>query len=381
MNSTTKIELLVREYGRMIGLARYTQALCAALGATGMDFRLVYPGHPPIVSGAHPILARFGLDLKTFLTTYPCAASFSRDSLKHLTTQQMAVLLQRYPRLRPCVVTVHDIVPHLVRKVKEQNTFRHSLDGFFDRLAMQGLRKADAVITVSKFTGSTIIEKLNIQSERIYTVHEGVDQARFKPRSVSTGFRKTHDIPEHARIILYVGSDNPRKNLPNLINAFSLIKPKENNYVLVRAGPTEYPPGQAQVRSLIDKYRLHDHVLWLGRISDEALVDFYNAADLFCFPSLYEGFGLPVLEAMACGTPVVTSNSTSLPEVAGEAALLVDPYDVEAIAEAMRRVLEEPELAAELRERGLKRAAEFTWERTARETIAVYERVLGKSLS
>jgi glycosyltransferase involved in cell wall biosynthesis len=103
-------------------------------------------------------------------------------------------------------------------------------------------------------------------------------------------------------------------------------------------------------------------------VTDEDLPALYNGADLFCFPSLYEGFGLPVLEAMACGTPVVTSNSTSLPEVAGEAALLVDPYDVEAIAEAMRRVLEEPELAAELRERGLKRAAEFTWERTARET-------------
>jgi glycosyltransferase involved in cell wall biosynthesis len=376
-----KIELFVRNYGRMIGLARYTQSLCDALGANGVNFRLVYPGYPTFVSGAHPVFARFGWDIKTFFSTYPFAASFSREALKHLTTQQMAILLRRYPNLRPCVVTVHDIVPHLVRKDNEQNTFRHSFDGFFDRLAMGALRNADAIITVSKFTGTTLIENLKIDPERIYTVYEGVDQKRFKPEAVPAGFWQQYSIPEKAKIILYVGSDNPRKNLPNLIRAFARINPRRNDIVLVRVGPTEYPVGDVQIRSLIQEFELGDRVLWLGRIPDETLVNFYNAADLFCFPSLYEGFGLPVLEAMACGTPVVTSNSTSLQEVAGDAALLVDPYDIEAIGTAMRRVLDDPELAAELRARGLKRAAEFTWERTARETVVVYEKVLGKSLS
>ncbi len=125
---------------------------------------------------------------------------------------------------------------------------------------------------------------------------------------------------------------------------------------------------------------LEEWVTFTGYVPDADLPALYNGADLFCFPSLYEGFGLPVLEAMACGTPVVTSNTTSLPEVAGEAALLVDPYDVEDIAAAMQRVLTEPDLAHDLRERGLARAGQFSWEKTARETIAVYERVLGEKL-
>jgi glycosyltransferase involved in cell wall biosynthesis len=125
---------------------------------------------------------------------------------------------------------------------------------------------------------------------------------------------------------------------------------------------------------------LERSIQWLSQVSEEDLPLFYNLAKGFIFPSLYEGFGLPVLEAMACGTPVVTSNAASLPEVAGEAALLVDPYRVEEITAAMRRVLEEPGLAQELRQKGLARARQFTWEKTAQQTIAVYEKVLGGKL-
>jgi len=130
----------------------------------------------------------------------------------------------------------------------------------------------------------------------------------------------------------------------------------------------------------VQRLELEHYVRFTGYVEEEDLPALYNGADLFVFPSLYEGFGLPVLEAMACGTPVVTSNTSSLPEVAGDAALLVDPYDVEEIATAMRRILEDEALTAELRAKGLARAKEFSWERTARETIAVYEKVLGKKL-
>jgi glycosyltransferase involved in cell wall biosynthesis len=125
---------------------------------------------------------------------------------------------------------------------------------------------------------------------------------------------------------------------------------------------------------------LQEQVTFTGYVPDEDLPALYNAAELFVFPSLYEGFGLPVLEAMACGAPVVTSNTSSLPEVAGDAAILVDPYDVNAIAQAMRQVLEDPALAEALRQKGLERAKLFTWEKTARQTIAVYEKVLGEKL-
>jgi len=130
------------------------------------------------------------------------------------------------------------------------------------------------------------------------------------------------------------------------------------------------------VAESVEKLGLKSCVHFTGYIPEGDLPALYNGADLFVFPSLYEGFGLPVLEAMACGTPVITSNTSSLPEVAGDAALLVDPYDVDAIAEAMRRVLTDLNLAGELRVKGLARASEFSWERTARETLAVYEKVL-----
>jgi glycosyltransferase involved in cell wall biosynthesis len=123
---------------------------------------------------------------------------------------------------------------------------------------------------------------------------------------------------------------------------------------------------------------LGPHVHFTDYVADEDLPALYNGAELFAFPSLYEGFGLPVLEAMACGTPVVTSNSSSLPEVAGDAALLVGPLDVEALAGAMQCVLADEVLATELREKGLARAAQFTWERTARETVAVYQKAIDR---
>lgn len=121
---------------------------------------------------------------------------------------------------------------------------------------------------------------------------------------------------------------------------------------------------------------LEPHVTFTGYVADEHLPALYSGADLFAFPSLYEGFGLPVLEAMACGAPVVTSNTSSLPEVTGDAALLVDPTDVAQLADAMCLVLSQPALAAELRAKGLARAVQFSWERTARETLSVYEHVM-----
>ena len=129
----------------------------------------------------------------------------------------------------------------------------------------------------------------------------------------------------------------------------------------------------------VQRLGLEPHVHFTGYVEEEDLPAVYNGADLFVFPSLYEGFGLPVLEAMASGTPVITSNCSSLPEVGGDAAILIDPYDVDAIAEAMQQVLLNPTLAASLRVKGLAHAKKFSWERTAQETIAVYERVLAKT--
>jgi glycosyltransferase involved in cell wall biosynthesis len=177
--------------------------------------------------------------------------------------------------------------------------------------------------------------------------------------------------------VLYVGSLTERKNLVRLLRAFAKIHHRCPEYLLVLAGPRSWK--QSPIESTVKELNLWEHVQLTGPVTDHELPALYNGASLFAFPSLYEGFGLPVLEAMACGAPVVTSNTSSLPEVAGDAAILVDPLNVEQIAEAMWLVLSQPALAAALREKGLARAAQFTWERTARETVAVYSRALESS--
>jgi glycosyltransferase involved in cell wall biosynthesis len=148
------------------------------------------------------------------------------------------------------------------------------------------------------------------------------------------------------------------------------------NVKLIKVGSPEYLGHLEQLKQLTYELSLEGSVLFLDHPPEEDLVALYNLAALFVFPSLYEGFGLPPLEAMACGTPVVCSHAASLPEVVGDAALMVDPYDVDGLAAAMERVLRDADLRQDLRERGLARASQFTWERTARQTVAVYREVL-----
>ncbi len=372
-----KVQLLTRPYKQMIGLARYTLCLCQALEEAGFVYSVAQPAYPWFVRAGHRLLRPLGFDLNTFFTTYPLSASpLSRNTLTHFTAQQMAVLLRFRPRLHPAVVTVHDIVPFLVRQDAEQSTFRHPLDEWFDRLAMTGLRRADMVISDSQFTKRTVVEALGLVSDRIQVVPLGVAHEVFRPQPVPDAFLERYGLDPRLRYILYVGSENPRKNLPRLVHAFARVRASLPQARLIKIGSPEYGPQAESLRAQVREMDLGGAVLFYDHVPDHDLALFYNLAGLFCFPSLYEGFGLPPLEAMACGTPVVCSDAASLPEVVGDAAVTVDPYDVEALAAAMRRVLSDRDLQEDLRRRGLERAAGFTWERTARETVAVYREVL-----
>jgi glycosyltransferase involved in cell wall biosynthesis len=287
----------------------------------------------------------------------------------------MTTLLWFKPHLHPVVVTVHDIVPFLVRHDKRQTTFRHPLDLLFGRMAMSGLTRADALIADSHFTKATVLEALGYLPEKLFVVHLGVDHQVFRPLPVPPEFFSCYQLDRRHRYVLYVGSENPRKNLPRLIRAFARIREALPEARFIKIGSPEFLPQAEQLHGLIQEMGLADSVLFFEHIPDQDLALFYNLAEVFVFPSLYEGFGLPALEAMACGTPVVCSNAASLPEVVGDAAVMVDPYDVDALAEAMSRVLAHGDLRRELRQRGLERCRQFTWERTARETVAVYQEV------
>jgi glycosyltransferase involved in cell wall biosynthesis len=178
----------------------------------------------------------------------------------------------------------------------------------------------------------------------------------------------------HGPYVLYVGALEPRKNIPGLLRAFVRLRADFPDLTLALGGSPRWK--FAEIPRALEELALEPVVRFTGYIADSDLPALYSAAAAFCFPSFYEGFGLPVLEAMACGTPVVCSNTSSLPEVAGDAALLVEPRDEVALTEAIARVLTDEALAEDLRERGLKRAASFSWDRTAELTLAVYRSVL-----
>jgi glycosyltransferase involved in cell wall biosynthesis len=262
-----------------------------------------------------------------------------------------------------------------VRRDANQSTFRHPLDKAFDEAAMRGLKQADWLIADSEFTKKTIVETLGYQEDRIHVIPLAIAHDVFMPRVVSDSFYARFNLDPSLRYILYVGSENPRKNLPRLLRAFSAVKARFPDVRLLKIGSVEYLRQAKLLQQQVIQLGLTQDVHFIPHVSDDDLVLFYNAAQLFVFPSLLEGFGLPPLEAMACGTPVVCSNAASLPEVVGEAALAVDPYDVDSLATAICSVLENVNLADQLRARGVERARIFTWKKTARETIRVYERV------
>jgi glycosyltransferase involved in cell wall biosynthesis len=265
------------------------------------------------------------------------------------------------------VVTLHDIIP---LEHPEWFSRKH-------RLVVQAAihllsRNADRVIVPSVSVKEDLLRRGLMDEKRIVVIPEGCEE-RFDlshdPQRL-TAVRQKYDLPEI--FALFVGTLNPRKNLGTLLRALSLSGRPE--LALVVAGS----PGWQSASTLaeVGKLRLQDRVRFTGFIDDADLPDLYRAAKMFVFPSLMEGFGLPVLEAMRCGTPVIASSTTSIPEVAGDAALLIDPSAADAWADALRTLLDDTTLATELSARGHHRAKQFTWEKTARLTMDLYAELL-----
>lgn len=275
------------------------------------------------------------------------------------------------PLLSPCpsVVTVYDLSFLLYPdRFKRAKRFYLSL---FTRLSA---RKARRIIAISESTKRDVVHLLGVPPDKVEVVYCGLDDA-FRPLAEDqvAAFRSERGLSE--RFILFVGTIEPRKNVTRLIEAFAnLLTCQLADLKLVIGGAKGWFYEDVFARA--EELGLEGQVMFPGYIPASELPLWYNAAELFVYPSLYEGFGLPPLEAMACGTPVVTANTSSLPEVVGEAGLTVAPLDVEGLAEAMRRVLNDATLRREMRERGLQRAQSFSWTKTARETVQVYRRAM-----
>lgn len=272
------------------------------------------------------------------------------------------------PLLSPCptVVTIFDL-----SFLRFPESFRQANRTYLRLFTSLSARRARRVIAISEHTKRDVVHLLGIPAEKVEVIYCGVE-TNFYPRPVAEvqAFRQQRGLPE--RFVLFVGTLEPRKNVRRLIEAYAQIRNLGVKLVIVGGKGWLYD----DIFASVERLGLSDEVLFAGYVPAEELPFWYNAAKLFVFPSLYEGFGLPPLEAMACGTPVISSDAASLPEVVGEAGLMVAPQDVDGLAEAMRQVLGDQGLREQLRERGLQQARQFSWEKIAQQTITVYQQVL-----
>jgi glycosyltransferase involved in cell wall biosynthesis len=246
---------------------------------------------------------------------------------------------------------------------------------WFYKLMVKRLQRAEVIITISEFSKKDIIAYTGIPASRVRVIYLGVE-SHFAPLTSQPALADILSRYElkPKQFVLYVGNTMPHKNVRRTAEAVKIVRCKYPGIVLAVAGARDRY--RADLEKAVMDMGVSDGVRFLGPIPEDELPLLYNAAAVFIFPSLYEGFGLPVLEAMACGTPVVTSNAASLPEVVGDAAITIDPRSSEAIATAVQSVLEDPCLAAELSRRGVERARGFSWKRAAEQHLSVYREVL-----
>ncbi len=294
-----------------------------------------------------------------------------KESIKHITDQWFAYILNLY-RMDESIVTCHDIYHYITKEYSEYNFFFNSMFAF----SIRGLKKADRIIAVSEFTKKEIIKYLKYPEQDITVIYNGVDHDRCVGVLNNKNVKESSYLDENFKNILYVGSEAPRKNFDGLIKAFYLLKKKYPMTRLIKVGDAQWKGGREKNLYLIKKLNLQKDVLFTGYLSDDELLKTYTMVDLFVFPSFYEGFGIPPLEAMACGTPVITSNTTSLPEVVGDAGVMVNPNNIEGLAKTMHEVLTNNALRQDLIKKGLERAKMFSWDRTTKETLRVYEEII-----
>jgi len=351
------------------GIGRYTSYLVEELGALpGPEEYILFLDQPPRNSLGSPRLVPSVIKNRHRLLwsfhSLPLRLRRLKLDCYHSTTGYELPFVKR----SPYVITVHDLIP---LRFPDLTPWRYR--SVFRVLMQRAIRVADRIIAVSESTRRDLIELLQAPPERITVVPEAAD-GRFQPphdQEALAHVRLRYALPR--RFLLFVGLLEPKKNVSGLLKAVACLRQRgrwPSDLRLVVVGDQGWAVGS--LPELAEALGLAGVVHFLGYVPDSDLPLLYGAAEVFVFPSLHEGFGLPLLEAMACGTPVVASTRGALPEVAGDAALLVEPDPPEALAEGIYRLITDAALRGEYRQRGLQRAQAFSWRRTAEATLAVY---------
>jgi len=364
------------------GVGTYTRNVVRALGRLDHTNEYVLMGSPQKVGEIGPLPPNFQtiplLDDGTTAKGYmECRSILKRVGCDLVHIPHLFWM----PRTLPCpyVMTVHDVLEHMYR-AHDRSSLRRSLHFHLTRRVLKGARR---ILAVSKYTKGEIEKLFGIPGYRIEVIYNAIDE-RFLRGHTSEAERQI--LAERFLVtypfLLYAGRISPHKNLVRIIEAFSALKAeleKDGKYpdlklIIIGDEVSKHP----DLRRTVIRSGVQNDVRFMGFVPIEVLRVFYDAAKIFVFPSLYEGFGLPPLEAMAHGTPVLTSNTSSLPEVVGNAAVLVNPENVFEIMRALHRMLLDQALRDKLKQRGYEQSTKFSWEASARQILQVYDSVAGK---
>lgn len=306
--------------------------------------------------------------LKKNISIFSQKLLFNRSKKDKIDLFHLTNPLRFNQSLENFVVTIHDLC-----YLKEPNfTKKHSIIFNLQNI----LSKCQAVISVSQSTKKDILNNFDFPAEKIFVIYEGVSKI-FKHQPNKSYLSKKFNL--NKEYILYIGEIQPRKNLVRLFQAYSRLSLSlRKRYQLVIVGKSRNKIVMEETMNQIKKLKIMNQVKFLGYVDINDLPYLYSSAKVFVFPSLYEGFGLPVLESLACGTPVITSNVSSLPEVLGQGGLLINPYRVEEIKLAIERILTETDLRDNLAKKGIEHSRHFNWQNTAKQTLNIYQKIYEK---
>lgn len=365
---------------KLTGIGRYTFEVCKRITRLSLnaDFNYFYGYYSKkLYMMDIPPSGKIAKTIKNFLTKYYHIKKTTRESLLFVSRfspktfdlyWEPNIVPIEHLRSKYLVTTIHDFSFHHYPECLPQENKEYLQKHFW-----KNIQKSDRIITVSNYIKGEIVELLKYDDARIQVIYNGVDHDYFKTydRSLLHEFKIANKLPEE--FILFVGSIEPRKNLKNVLMGYiSLPEAFKKECKFVLAGFSGWK--NAEVMDIIRRER--DNIVYLGYLSDLELAYLYNLASVFIYASLYEGFGLPPLEAMACGTPVIVSRSSSMPEVCGDAAYYVDPREVESIADGMYKIFSDSARRTDLVRRGFARSRLFTWDQSAQSHLALFSEVL-----
>jgi glycosyltransferase involved in cell wall biosynthesis len=344
-----------RRTDQVFGTSKYTNEIFNRIKGVALN-KIEYPqiGTSRRVDGA----------LKR--TIYPMLVKHKvhDTTIKHITNQDLAFLLTCMD-LHPSIVTCYDLIPV---------AYYHNYSLFW-KMNLKGLQKADLIITISEFSKQEIIRLTGSPQSKINVIYPGVDLTHYFPkrdRSILEKFGISLKDP----VLLFVGSEESRKNIGIVIRALARLKTIIPGIKLLKVGGSQMGGDRKSLMHLIHQLKLENDIIFTGQVAEKELPRYYNAADIFIFPSIYEGFGLPPLEAIACGCPVICTNSTSLPEVIGDAGIFINPDNTGELVTIIQEILNNKELREDLMNKGVERAKLFSWDKSAQETMVLYEKFI-----